>query len=109
MPDAHREALARHLEDCGRLAPGFRWVEPDALHLTLRFLGSLEPDVLERVGSELREVRPRPFRLAIGGQGTFGPRRSPRVVWIGVTEGLEQCAALAASVEAACARAGLEP
>ena len=109
LPEAHREALAAHLADCGRRAPGHRWVEPDSLHLTLRFLGNVEPDVLDLVRDRLAGVRGTPFRLAIGHRGVFGPRAAPRVVWIGVDEGLEDCVRLAAAVEAACRAAGLAP
>jgi len=109
LPDPHRAVLERHLADCARAAPGQRWVEAESLHLTLRFLGNLEPEVLARVRHELASVRGEPFRLALDGRGTFGPRAAPRVVWVGLGEGAEGCAALAARVEAACGRAGMEP
>lgn len=109
MPEANRVALARHLAECAGTAPDYRWVEPDALHLTLHFLGHVEPAVLDRVRGGLRAVRAAPFRLALDGRGTFGSRSAPRVVWLGIGEGLVACAALAAGVEAVCAAAGLEP
>ena len=108
LPDPHREALAPHLAECARLAPAYRWVEPDSLHLTLRFIGHQEPDVLDAVRGGLAEIRAEPFRLAVAGPGTFGSRAAPRVVWLGVGEGLGECAALAGAAEAACQAAGLE-
>lgn len=109
LPDAHRSALAAHLEECARLAPGYRWVQPDALHLTLRFLGHLEPSTLERVRRRLLGVRGAPFTLALDGRGTFGSRSAPRVVWLSLGEGIEECRALAGALEAACQTAGMEP
>ena len=109
LPEQNLAALERHLADCAREAPGYRWVEPDSIHLTLRFLGNLEPAALERVRAELSSVGGAPFDLALDGRGTFGPRTTPRVVWIGVSAGLETCAALAGRIEAACQQAGLEP
>lgn len=109
LPEPNVVALERHLAECARVAPAFRWVEPDSLHMTLRFLGNLEPEALERVRDELTGVRGAPFPFALDGRGTFGPRAAPRVVWIGVSAGLDQCAALAARLEAACQRAGMEP
>ena len=109
LPPAHREAMADHLADCARLAPGYRWVDAGSLHLTLRFAGWLEPAILERVRAGLDAVRGEPFRMALGERGAFGPRGSPRVVWLGIAEGLEACARLAAAAEAACQAAGLEP
>jgi RNA 2',3'-cyclic 3'-phosphodiesterase len=108
LPAAHRSALAAHLRECARLAPSYRWVEPDALHLTLRFLGHLEPGVLDAVRGGLASVRAAPFRMALDGRGSFGPRSAPRVVWLGVADGVRACAALAEAVEAACSAAGLE-
>jgi RNA 2',3'-cyclic 3'-phosphodiesterase len=109
LPEPNLAALERHLAECAREAPRYRWVERDSLHLTLRFLGNLEPETLERVRAELASVRGAPFTVALDGRGTFGPRAAPRVVWIGVSAGLDGCASLAARVEAACQRAGLEP
>jgi 2'-5' RNA ligase len=108
LPEAHREALADHLERCTRLAPGFRWVAPDALHLTLRFLGHLDPATLDDVSASLDQVSGAPFQISLGGTGTFGSRAAPRVVWLGIDEGLAACRALARQVEAACQVAGLE-
>ena len=109
LSDANREALAAHLEECRRLAPGYRWVLPDSLHMTLRFLGHLELPALDRVKGELQGVCGAPFRLALAGRGTFGTRSAPRVIWLGVGEGRDACRALAGAVEAACQAAGLEP
>jgi 2'-5' RNA ligase len=108
IPQPQRDQLGAYVAEGGRLAPGHRWVQPEALHLTLRFLGHVEPVVLARVSAGLALVRAAPFRLGLGGVGTFGPRPAPRVVWLGITEGLAACAALAAAVERMCREAGLE-
>jgi 2'-5' RNA ligase len=109
LPAGHRQALAAHLDECARRAPGFRWAEPDELHLTLRFLGHVEPDVLARIDAVVAGIRCPAFTLAGGQTGTFGSRSAPRVVWLGVGgHGLPACRALAAEVEAACRSAGLE-
>ncbi|HET7876833.1 MAG TPA: RNA 2',3'-cyclic phosphodiesterase [Methylomirabilota bacterium] len=109
MPHAQRAALGAHLAGCARRAPGYRWVAPDALHLTLRFIGQLTPEGLARVRAALQDVPGRPFRLALTHRGQFGPRSAPRVIWLGVGEGAEACAELAAGVERACQAAGLDP
>ena len=109
LPEAQRQSLAAHLEECDQVAPSYRWVPPQNLHVTLRFLGGLDPATVQRLQAELRRVRASPFRLALDGRDAFGPRSSPRVVWLSVTEGARDCAALAASLERACQAAGLEP
>lgn len=109
LPAGQRQLLSSHLQDCAALAPDYRWVAPDGLHLTLRFLGSLDGTALDRVRVELGRVHARPFRLGLDGLGTFGSRAAPRVVWVRVGDGLEDCAALARGVEDACRRARIEP
>lgn len=108
LPEGQRGLLAAHVEDCARLAPDYRWVPAANLHLTLRFLGSLEKARLEQLRERLREVRRPAFELGLDGRGSFGPRATPRVVWLGVGSGREGCAALAGEVEKACAAVGLE-
>jgi 2'-5' RNA ligase len=109
IPEPQRHALTRYLVAGAKAAPGYRWVEPEALHLTLRFLGSVDTVLLERVRAELGRVQHEPFRLGLGGQRTFPGRGQPRVVWLDLAEGAETCADLAAAVELACRSAGIPP
>jgi 2'-5' RNA ligase len=109
LPEPIRGALAHHLELCRAAAPEFRWVPPASLHLTLRFLGSVSPEVLDVLRSGLGRLDGRAFRLGLHGIGTFGGHSAPRVVWIEVREGAEHAAELATLVETACQAAGLEP
>jgi 2'-5' RNA ligase len=109
VPEPQRDALARHLDLCRAAAPAFRWVAPESLHLTLRFLGTVGPDLLDALRSALGRLGGTSFRLALEGIGTFGASSAPRVVWIGVREGAGPAAELAARVETTCRAAGLEP
>ena len=108
LPDAQRAALAPYLSRCAALAPSFRFVAPESLHLTLRFIGGVEEPVLGTLSRSLRAIRQAPFRARAGGLGTFGGRR-PSVAWLGLPEGHEEAARLAAASEQACRAAGLEP
>jgi 2'-5' RNA ligase len=69
---------------------GISWVPPDNLHLTLQFLGEVDAPtartVVERVSPPLTTP---PFDVALAGLGTFPPAGPPRVVWLGVAEGME--------------------
>jgi len=92
--------------------PGVRvkWVEPENFHLTLKFLGDVPEDRLDRVfgavekGCEGQEA----FAMSLEGVGAFPNLRRPRVVWIGLNRGREEVARLAASVEALLADVGFE-
>lgn len=108
IPAAVRRRLGDYLRACAGATTGFRWAPAANLHLTLRFCGGLEEEVVTTLRHELRSVAGAAFSIALGGVGTFGGRR-PRVVWLQVAQGGEPLARLAADVEEACRAAGLEP
>ncbi|HXI95496.1 MAG TPA: RNA 2',3'-cyclic phosphodiesterase [Candidatus Acidoferrum sp.] len=109
VPEAQRGRLEHYLAACAATAPEFRWSPAQNLHLTVRFIGSVERSVVEHVADRLDELRPRAFELELGDVGTFKRGRLVRVVWLQVTAGSEEAGALAAQVEAECVRGGLEP
>jgi len=108
LPEAQRNQLDRYLSVCAALAPEFRWTPAPNLHLTVRFLGHVEGSLAEGIAGRLADARLHAFDLKLGQVGTFNRGRLARVVWLGVTSGAEDVAALAAQVEAECVRAGLE-
>ncbi|MBO2518820.1 MULTISPECIES: RNA 2',3'-cyclic phosphodiesterase [Limnochorda] len=85
-----------------------RWVAPENLHITLRFLGSVPERRLADVAGALAEASRLvgPFLLELGSCGYFPPRGTPRVLWVGVAAGGDQLSSLAAAVEEALARRG---
>lgn len=109
LPDRQRRQLAAYLRDCSSRIPGFRWTPAQNLHLTLRFLGGLEPSVFDALRERLRAVRQASFDLGLGGLGTFGSGLQARVLWLGAEEGREPLGALASGVEEACRSIGLPP
>jgi 2'-5' RNA ligase len=87
---------------------GLRWVRPEGMHVTLKFLGSTDEEDLLGIMTAVREAaRPhRPFELAVEGLGSFGGARNMRVVWAGVKGETEALEALAGSVESALVALG---
>jgi len=63
-----------------------RWVRPSNIHLTLKFLGDIDPAAIEDIGQAMAEATGdcAPFTLTVGGIGFFPNSRRPRVVWIGL-------------------------
>jgi 2'-5' RNA ligase len=63
-----------------------KWLAPEKLHLTLVFLGAPEPTQLERFPALVQQVAQEhaPFTLSLAAAGTFGTRRAPSVLWLGV-------------------------
>jgi 2'-5' RNA ligase len=109
VPEAQRRQLESYLASCAAAAPEFRWTPAANLHLTVRFIGSVECAVVDGIGDRLDQVRFPAFELAPGELGTFKRGRLVRVVWLQVSAGADQARELAAQVEAECVRAGLEP
>ena len=107
LPEENRRRLESYLRDCSDVAPEFRWTGPQNLHLTMRFMGSVDRDVAEGIARRLDPGSS--FEVALGELGTFTRGRLARVVWLGVREGAEPLRALAGRLETECRAAGLEP
>ena len=74
-----------------------RWSAPESWHLTLAFLGGLDPAMVGEVRRQVSEVagRHEPMRLEAGGIGAFPAASRARVVWYGVEDPDGRLAALA--------------
>jgi 2'-5' RNA ligase len=85
-----------------------KWVDPDSLHVTLKFLGDVEPERLRAVWSSAVQALDggQPFTVRFRGLGAFPNPGRARVVWAGIREGAEALADLAARVEEACEKHG---
>jgi 2'-5' RNA ligase len=104
LPGEAREALAavqRLLQEQG--AEGLRWVRPEGIHLTLKFLGDVPARRLEAIERALARAVREPFRLSVrlSQLGSFGGSTGLRVVWLGLEGEVEALARLAAQVEGA--------
>ncbi len=81
-----KSALQEFIQKLEPRLPGVRWVRPNAMHLTLRFLGASRAEQLAQIRPRLEEAAGEcPACLApVGGLGTFPASGSPRVLWIGI-------------------------
>ncbi len=103
LPDSLREELAALYTPL----PGVAWTRPEQLHLTLRFLGAVEPPHAAAVEQALERVRVEPFVLPLAGTGVFPPRGAPRVLWVGVGRGHPRLHQLRQRIDDALLGAGL--
>ena len=92
IPDEARESLALALSQVqGMEMRELRWVQPQGIHLTLKFLGEIGEDsvgpVLEAMGRTCEGEST--FPLSTGGLGCFPSRKSPQVVWLGLEGEME--------------------
>jgi len=96
LPEEVHGSVVRGVSELRHRLPAARWVRPEGIHVTLRFLGEQEPSLLatlgDRVAGELSALPPVEVRLA--GGGFFPHERRPRVAWLGGSgPGLEAWAA----------------
>lgn len=103
LPDALRQRLAL----MGGGVPGARWQRPEQMHLTLRFIGEVEPPLFADICAALAGVTGAPFTTRLTGIGQFGDRK-PRAIWAGV-ERVEPLLRLQHKIEHALQRIGLAP
>ncbi len=85
-----------------------KWVEPSSVHLTLKFLGEIEEEKLEKVHQITRELGERvsPFKIRVKGMGVFPGFSSPKVIWIGARDTSSELEELAVWLEEALVREG---
>ncbi len=84
-----------------------RWVRPEGLHVTLKFLGNVADDRRVSIESALQKVKARQFELSVRNIGFFPNPKSPRVLWVGLHSGPE-LASLAEGTDEALTLLGFE-
>jgi 2'-5' RNA ligase len=99
-------ALQREISEAGLVGKA---VEPESLHITLQFLGEVDPALLEAVKTSLSEVRVRPMRLVIRGVGYFPGGSRINIVWLGVEDADSTLSELQREVASRLSRLGFQP
>lgn len=106
LDDEIRGKIARFLEGVSGFAPDARWVRPESLHVTLKFIGEQKAEQIAAITQRLRRVESGPFEIQVSGYGFFPTAKSPRVFWIGIQAG-PQLAQLASEIDATVAELGV--
>src|ERR1700730_13649083 len=106
IDDALRTRLEQFLDGVREFAPGVRWVRPESMHVTLKFVGEKPPEVVEEIKQALGAIRAGAIDISFRGYGFFPTSKAPRVFWVGIGAGPE-LAALAKSVDEATAALGV--
>lgn len=111
LPEDVRADLVSVMSDLGREIRGVRWVRPEGLHLTLKFLGDIDEKTVPPLAGELDAVARgcRPLNLSVEGLGAFPDARRPRVIWAGLSGDLAVLGDLASRVDRVCTSFGVKP
>ncbi|MQA66907.1 MAG: RNA 2',3'-cyclic phosphodiesterase [Alphaproteobacteria bacterium] len=104
LPLAARERLAALAGG----VPGARWIPPDNMHLTLRFIGDVDEATAGDLADALAAVQARAFDIVIEGVGTFSRGRKPSMLWAGVARN-DALMHLQERIDSVLVRAGLPP
>jgi RNA 2',3'-cyclic 3'-phosphodiesterase len=110
-----RSRIARFIEGIEGFAPEARWVTPESLHVTLKFIGEQKPEQVEAIADRLCQVESAAFKIQFSGYGFFPTPKAPRVFWIGIHVGealgdfssASPLAKLASAVDSATAALGI--
>lgn len=87
-PETVRHGLWRALAPMREALPSVRWVPPERLHITLRFLGDVSAQLLPRLAAAADTLgNAAPFEVGLAGTGTFPKRGPARIYWTGVRSG----------------------
>lgn len=85
---AEAEALLGRLSAVGA---DFRWVKPEALHVTLSFLGDTDPKKVPEIERAMRKAaRRRAFEMSLGRLGAFDSLDDPNIIWLGLERGADE-------------------
>jgi RNA 2',3'-cyclic 3'-phosphodiesterase len=106
IDDAIRERITRFVEGVQGFAPEARWVKPESLHVTLKFIGEQPEPAVEQMKVALRSVNSSATEIQFRGYGFFPTAKSARVFWLGMETG-PQLAALALAIDEKTAALGI--
>jgi len=111
LPEEIKSDLAYAVADLRRESRGVKWVRPEGLHITLKFLGDIDERIVGPLSKELDGVALdyRPLSLEVEGLGAFPNPRRPRVVWAGLGGEIEILQEIAERVDRVCASFGVKP
>lgn len=111
--DIGNESVLKRITDMQSLLvkteADLKLVEPKNIHMTLRFLGNITTNMVEKIFEEMQKVQFIPFNVKMHGIGVFPNLRYPRVLWIGITEGADQLRSVFSQLEPRLRNLGFTP
>lgn len=107
FPDSVRRALGELIAGLRPQARNARWLRPESMHITLKFIGEVGEEKLDSIRSTLAAIRSiHPADMHFRGLGFFPHERRPRVLWVGI-EASPNVAALAFQIDASLEHLGI--
>ena len=108
LPDSVRHAIAELIAKLQPKSRGARWIKPENLHITLKFIGHVPNEKVTPIQTALSSIRAaQPAELHFRGMGFFPNEHRPRAFWCGIAAS-PNLAELAANIDRALAPLGIE-
>jgi len=100
LPQEIKDYLARLQAKLKKSGADIKWVEPQNIHLTLKFLGDIDDYALDKIKTIIDKdaCLKNEFSLNLSELGTFPNITAPRVIWVGINEGSETIKQIAESL-----------
>lgn len=94
-----------------RQYPFVKWINPENIHLTLKFLGDVPSTSLPRITEAMSRIcqQASPLNLQVGDLGSFPNWQRPQIVWVGIGQEIDKLAALQRNIDAALSPLGFPP
>lgn len=101
--------LANWLAKRQRDVPCIRWVSPETLHVTLKFYGEIQLDMIEELKKHLAGIKQKgPFEMSIDGVNGFPTLAAPNTIWTGVKTDMHRLMKTVQDIEHASLRVGVD-
>ena len=107
LDQAVRERVQHYIESIRLLVSDGRWVKPESMHVTLKFIGATTASQCEQIKSALANIRSAPLDISLSGFGFFPNSQKPSVFWIAI-EPADELITLARAVDEALLPLGIE-
>lgn len=101
IPDNHRRQIGEFQQRLKRFGGDIRWVKPESIHITLKFLGEIDIEMVDAVADAVGNacMNRDAFEIQIVGCGSFPNQHRPRVLWMGIKKGGETLSECAKAIE----------
>ncbi|MCX5710748.1 MAG: RNA 2',3'-cyclic phosphodiesterase [Candidatus Omnitrophica bacterium] len=109
LPQETKDALARLQGQLEKTGADVKWVEPQNIHLTLKFLGEINDEQLKMINLIIDEVAKEnpPYKININELGAFPKIENLRVIWVGIDTGDKETKKIAQALEEKIQKLGI--
>ena len=111
IPKAVQKKIEEVQKDLKSSRADVRWVNPEKIHLTLKFFGNIDESRIDPIVKSIERPTQTisPFSLKVRGVGAFPHLKNPRVIWMGLVDGKEVLVSFQKQLEKELEKIGFEP